>query len=802
MSELPYVSCVMSAYNAEPFVAAALDSVLSQDYPPELLELVVVDDGSTDATAEVIRGVQARSGERVRLIQQRNAGNAAAVAVANANAKGSLLAICDADDEWLPGKVAEQAAIFAAHPDVALVYGDMQVIDAEGAVLEPSFFAKYEIEPLRGAILDQLVGWNFTTNSTLMYRACDLVPMPDNFPTADYWLVAHAAAAGTAEAIERPLASYRLHASNRGFGAEGEAYVRKLKRELLARRLILASVFESVSLDTLVATVAELYAKGAWTARIGQRTTAEIFDITEADRVRAAAELERGRAAATLDDRVRATAAAVIHDPVDAEARTALRQATTWRAQAGATAGLGAGAGRARASVVIPAFNLATYLPSAIDSALAQQPPGGAVQVIVVDDGSTDATPEVLARYGDRIRVLRQRNGGLVAAVDAGLAIAEGEYIALLDADDEWPSDRLVRHTAALDANPALGLVQSDMEVIDAGGAVLHSSFFASKELTPASGRALGQLLAGNSVSGGSATFRASLLPALHPIATDAAYPDWWLAACIAAVAEIGVVPGIGNRYRYHGANMGLGSGIEDQPKIQRNEIPWRRWMLWHLIDDETVTARDVEAALRSWRFGLLAAATAEPAGARALLEIDREGAELALRAAPPAGAGGRPVASKALLRALTRDPFDGAIAVDLEVALAREAQLPVVDPPPPLATLTTRPRLTVAWLEEVLATPALLHEFGARAGEDETLAVLAPPGADLAGLIALVETDPRLSGEGCDITVLAEPATTPARALLASRARARLSAATSPAPYDGVAVHEAVERARLPVTR
>ena len=81
----------------------------------------------------------------------------------------------------------------------------------------------------------------------------------------------------------------------------------------------------------------------------------------------------------------------------------------------------------------------ARWLPAAIDSALVQKPPGGPVEILVIDDGSTDDTPQVLEVYADRVRIIRQRNRGLVGAVDRGLAEAAGEYIALLDADDEWP---------------------------------------------------------------------------------------------------------------------------------------------------------------------------------------------------------------------------------------------------------------------------------------------------------------------------------------------------------------------------
>ena len=173
---------------------------------------------------------------------------------------------------------------------------------------------------------------------------------------------------------------------------------------------------------------------------------------------------------------------------------------------------------RPRVSVIVTAYNLAHYLPAALDSALAQESPGGPIQIIVVDDGSTDNTQEVLAAYADRVEVIRQENGGLVKAVDTGLSAVRGDYVALLDADDEWPHDRLRRHAEILDANPQVGLVHGDMEVIDADGNTLHPSFFTWKQDTPTNGRVLARLVKDNFVSGGASTFRASLMPAIWPI--------------------------------------------------------------------------------------------------------------------------------------------------------------------------------------------------------------------------------------------------------------------------------------------
>ena len=89
-----------------------------------------------------------------------------------------------------------------------------------------------------------------------------------------------------------------------------------------------------------------------------------------------------------------------------------------------------------RVSVVIPACNAAAFVREAIDSALAQTHPD--IEVIAIDDGSTDGTPAILAAYGDRIRVHRQPNTGVGAARNSGVRLATGEWVAFLDADDVW----------------------------------------------------------------------------------------------------------------------------------------------------------------------------------------------------------------------------------------------------------------------------------------------------------------------------------------------------------------------------
>jgi glycosyltransferase involved in cell wall biosynthesis len=120
-------------------------------------------------------------------------------------------------------------------------------------------------------------------------------------------------------------------------------------------------------------------------------------------------------------------------------------------------------------SVVVPAYNAARFLAAAIDSVLAQT--YREVELILVDDGSTDETPAVARSYGQRLRYLRQANARQAAARNRGIAEARGELIAFLDADDVWREDKLEKQVALIERTPGLGLVYSSLEHIGADGA-------------------------------------------------------------------------------------------------------------------------------------------------------------------------------------------------------------------------------------------------------------------------------------------------------------------------------------------
>ncbi len=124
-------------------------------------------------------------------------------------------------------------------------------------------------------------------------------------------------------------------------------------------------------------------------------------------------------------------------------------------------------------SVVIPAYNAAATLPATLASVFAQT--FADYEVIVVDDGSTDGTPALLARYGDRIRAFRKVNEARPSTTrNLGAKAARGELVAFLDADDCWQPEKLARQVALFAANSRLGLVYTASAVIDTSGRVLR----------------------------------------------------------------------------------------------------------------------------------------------------------------------------------------------------------------------------------------------------------------------------------------------------------------------------------------
>jgi len=151
-------------------------------------------------------------------------------------------------------------------------------------------------------------------------------------------------------------------------------------------------------------------------------------------------------------------------------------------------------------SVIIPVYNGAEYVGGAVESALAQR--GVSLEVIVVDDGSTDETPQILERFGSAIRVIRGQHAGHVEARNQAARVAVGEWLAFLDADDELLPTKLQRQlAAAVDA----AMVYTDRENV---GATAHIARHQSESQVLYEGSVFDHLILGNFITVSSVMLR------------------------------------------------------------------------------------------------------------------------------------------------------------------------------------------------------------------------------------------------------------------------------------------------------
>jgi glycosyltransferase involved in cell wall biosynthesis len=192
----PPVSVLIPVYNGERFLGEAIDSVLGQDY--ERLEVIVLDDGSTDRSAEIA------AARPVRLIQQQNGGLPSARNAALAAANGELIGFLDADDLWPPESLQRRAGYLLEHPEVDLVLGRADVLIQPGTSPPPSFSRAWLDEPQHGLLQAMLA----------RRRAFELVGTFDgDFEVGNDadWLARAKDAGAQLAFIDDVCAHYRLH---------------------------------------------------------------------------------------------------------------------------------------------------------------------------------------------------------------------------------------------------------------------------------------------------------------------------------------------------------------------------------------------------------------------------------------------------------------------------------------------------------------------------------------------------------------------------------------------------------------
>jgi glycosyltransferase involved in cell wall biosynthesis len=224
-------------------------------------------------------------------------------------------------------------------------------------------------------------------------------------------------------------------------------------------------------------------------------------------------------------------------------------------------------------SVLIDTYNHERFIERAITSVLEQDMPMDGVEILVVDDGSADRTPEIVRRFEPRVRLLQKPNGGQASAFNAGIPQCQGEIVAFLDGDDWWAPEKLSRVTKAMAADPSLGIVGHGIVMVFLDGSRLSETLregFCFQANTVAGARLLrvrGSLLGTSRMA-----IRAELLRRIGPVPEGlTVQADEYLSTLASALAPARILPETLAYYRLHEAN-GFQFSTPDPLRLRRKQ--------------------------------------------------------------------------------------------------------------------------------------------------------------------------------------------------------------------------------------
>ena len=209
------ISVLIDTYNQERFIEKAINSVLEQDFPVAEREIIVVDDGSTDRTPQIVR----RFEPNLRYIRKENGGQASAFNVGIPECRGGIISFLDGDDYWLPGKLSRVADVLAKNPTVGFVGHAIKesLPDGQERISAPAKDEKFRIQSLDSARLFRLRK-SFLGTSRMTMRAeiaRSMLPVPEALVfEADEYLFTVAAAMSEVVILQEALTCYVIHGSN------------------------------------------------------------------------------------------------------------------------------------------------------------------------------------------------------------------------------------------------------------------------------------------------------------------------------------------------------------------------------------------------------------------------------------------------------------------------------------------------------------------------------------------------------------------------------------------------------------
>jgi len=477
---MPKVSVIIPTYNRARLLGACLESIACQTYRD--FEIVVVDDGSTDNTAEVAFAPLAH------YFWQENQGVPGALNRALREARGEYIRFVASDDVLLPGALEAGVQVLEENPSVGLVYAQAWEVNEKGMVTslrKPGFAQGSYVRSGRKEV-GRLLFWNHITCSTVMVRRrCfdDVGLFDPQLRVGEDWdMWVRIAKKYDLAYVDRPLARYLKHTGNISMsidiefldylrprliesvfddpelghlyqGLKGKAYfvyhhyiaamAYKANRMGVARRRLLAA-FKSRPGEAL-------RLRGLMAFWLFLKT---LIPVPMLEAARATVRVVRNHA---LARRHLVQAATGSSEPLSLFSQARREGRTMKDAEEDPLSSGGEPKVGPKVSVVIPTYNRAHLLGACLQS-IARQTYRD-FEIVVVDDGSTDNTAEVVAAFAPLARYFWQENQGIPGALNRGLREARGEYVSFLASDDALVSQTLEVEVQALEGNPGVGLV-------------------------------------------------------------------------------------------------------------------------------------------------------------------------------------------------------------------------------------------------------------------------------------------------------------------------------------------------------
>jgi GT2 family glycosyltransferase len=248
-------------------------------------------------------------------------------------------------------------------------------------------------------------------------------------------------------------------------------------------------------------------------------------------------------------------------------------------------------------TVLVDTYNHERFIEEAIVSVLEQDFSPAEMEVIVVDDGSTDRTPEIVRKFAPRVRLLQKSNGGQASAFNAGIPEAQGEVVAFLDGDDWWAREKLSRVMEAIAADNALGIVGHGIVMIHLDGrheSEILREDFRFQASTPEGARLF--RLRRSFLGTSRMTIRTDILRRIGPVPESLVVEaDEYLFTLAAALAGGQILPDALTYYRFHEAN-GFQLSRFDPARVRRKQEALRS-LARNLSDQLAYLAIDSEAS-------------------------------------------------------------------------------------------------------------------------------------------------------------------------------------------------------------